>query len=116
LQITAAAAATWEKAGGIGRRAGGAGFDRVGPGDAGAKRAVIWLSKAPGEGNRQQVQVALIGDAKVVQRDATRSAERLLVTSLVSGKVRFTADTRVEDDRSDTELYESAERLRREER
>jgi hypothetical protein len=58
--------------------------------------------------------VALIGDAKVAQKDATRSADRLLVTALVSGKIRFTAEARIEDDRSDTELYQNADKLRRE--
>lgn len=78
-----------------------------------AQRAVMWLSNAPIEGNKQRAEIALIGDAKVVQRDTKRSGERLFVTALVSGKIRFTAEQRVEDDRSDTELYETAERMRR---
>jgi hypothetical protein len=114
LRINAGAAATWDKAGESIVALEGPVSIELDTATLTAKRAVIWLSKEPGDGNRQRAQVALIGDAKVVQRDATRSAERLMVTALVNGKVRFTAETRVEDDRSDTELYETADKLRRE--
>jgi hypothetical protein len=78
-----------------------------------ARQAVIWLRPAPGAGQGRRAEIALVGDARVVQRDATRSGERLFVTSLVSGRIRFTAESRVEDDRSDTALYETASAMRR---
>lgn len=113
LRIASTSAATWDKDGESIVALEGPVSIELDQATLSAKRAVVWLSKEPGEGNRQRAQVALIGDAKVVQRDATRSADRLMVTALVNGKIRFTAETRVEDDRSDSELYEAADRMRR---
>ena len=98
------------KAGRVGRRTSGAGQDRTRPRDAdgaaGGHLAQPGRARATGSG----AEIALVGDAKVTQKDATRSGERLFVTALVSGRIRFTAESRVEDDRSDTELYEIGRR------
>jgi lipopolysaccharide export system protein LptA len=115
LSITAAAAATWDRDGESVVALEGPVTIELDEATLSAGRAVIWLRAEPGEGagRRQRAEVALLGDAKVVQQDATRSGERLFVTALVTGRIRFTAETRVQDDRSDTELYEAAAAMRR---
>jgi lipopolysaccharide export system protein LptA len=113
LQISADTAATWDKAGEQVVSLEGPVKIVLDQATLTAKQAVIWLSRTPGPGNRDQAQIALIGDAKVVQKDATRSGERLFVTVLVTGKIRFSAEARVDEDRSNTEIYAIAEGLRR---
>jgi lipopolysaccharide assembly outer membrane protein LptD (OstA) len=112
LHITADAAATWEKPGESVVALNGPVSIELDNATLTAKQAVIWISRAPGEGNRQRAEIALIGDAVVTQKDVKRSGKNLYVTALISGKIRFTAESRVEDDRSDTELYENAEKMR----
>jgi len=60
-----------------------------------AKNAVIWLTpKKSADPDEQQVQVALIGDAKIEQQDVTRSGDSLFVSTTVRGTVRVTAEQR----------------------
>jgi lipopolysaccharide assembly outer membrane protein LptD (OstA) len=113
LHITTNGAATWEKGGESVVALQGPVTIELDNATLTAREAVMWIGKAPGEGERQLARIALIGDAKVKQKDATRSGDELFVTTLVSGKIRFTAETRVEDDRSDTQLYENAEQMRK---
>ena len=113
LRISTNGAATWERPGESVVALQGPVTIELDQATLTAQRAVIWIGNAPAEGNRQRAEIALIGDAKIVQRDATRSGDRLFVTAFVTGRIRFTAEERVEDDRSDTELYETAERMRR---
>ncbi len=79
-----------------------------------ARRAVIWLTPV-GEGAHatQRAEIALLDDAKVEQKVATRSGARLFVTSDVSGRIRLTTDERVERDDSNSALYRAADELRR---
>jgi hypothetical protein len=85
-------------------------FDRA---TLSAERAVVWISPEPGaEANRQRVQVALIGQAKVTQQGAVRTGDRILVNGSVAGRIRLTANARNERDRSTSELYQVAEQTR----
>lgn len=115
LVINAAVAATWDQDGESIVALEGPVSIELDEATLSARRAVIWLRPEPGRGGqprRQRAEIALVGDARVTQKDATRSGERLFVTSLVTGRIRFTAEQRIEDDRSDTELYEIAAALR----
>jgi hypothetical protein len=78
-----------------------------------AKNAVIWLTpKKSADPDEQQVQVALIGDAKIEQQDVTRSGDSLFVSTTVRGTVRVTAEQRIARDSSDSDLYKTAAELR----
>ena len=79
-----------------------------------ADRAVVWLSPEPGpEAGRRKVQVALIGDAKVIQDGAVRSGPQILVNASVAGKIRLTAGDRADRDASASDLYRQADAIRR---
>jgi lipopolysaccharide assembly outer membrane protein LptD (OstA) len=77
-----------------------------------ADNAVIWLSPEPnaiiGE---QMAEVALLGNAKVVHGDATRTAENLYVTEQIKGRITFYGE-RAAHDSSDTDIYKQALSLR----
>ncbi len=53
-----------------------------------ADRAVVWLAPADAKGN-YSVQIALLGNAKLVRGDITREAPELLVTSDVKPDVKL---------------------------
>jgi hypothetical protein len=80
-----------------------------------AKQAVIWLTPVAGyEGAPvERVEIALIGDAELAQPELKRKGGQLMVSGLVRGNVRITADDRVARDESNTPLFETAAQLRR---
>jgi LPS transport system D len=81
-----------------------------------ANAAVIWLSSEPGLVIEQErAEIALVGDAVVREpaRAITRSAPELFVTVAVRGDIRVSADQRLTDDQSDSEVYQRASALRR---
>ena len=74
-----------------------------------ARQAVVWIAPDPeSKTGGRHVTVALVGDAKVVQTNATRSGERMLVTTDVAGKIQLRAEDRVSRDASDTALFRAA--------
>ena len=78
-----------------------------------AQQAVIWLTPIPGTILEQQrAEVALVGAARVQQGNVTRSGDRLFVTFPVRGTIRITAEQRLAQDQSDSELYQTATTIR----
>ncbi len=78
-----------------------------------AGRAVIWLTpSASGAHQTQLAQIALLDNAKVVQKVATRSGAKLFVTAEIRGTIRLDVDDRVDRNESDSELFQSADALR----
>ena len=79
-----------------------------------ADAAVVWLTPADQENlDILNVQIALIGHARLTQGASTRSGERLLVSGQARGQgIRILADERVARDDSKSELYQSAKAMR----
>ncbi len=80
-----------------------------------ANDAVIWLSPEPGALlHEQRAEIALLGDASLQQVDnhVTRSGPQLLVSVIIRGNIRVTAQDRVSRDLSDSPLYKQAADLR----
>ncbi len=78
-----------------------------------ADNAVAWLTAVPNSIlGEQQVDIALIGNANLVQDGITRSGDQLFVTLNVRGAIRLTAADRVTQDQSATPLYQAATLLR----
>ncbi len=78
-----------------------------------AGRAVIWLKpNGPGEHPAQKAQIALLDDAKVVQKVAMRSGGKLFVTGEIKGTIRLDVDDRIDRDDSGSALYQAADALR----
>lgn len=77
-----------------------------------ADGAVLWLIDKPSDHDTQTVQIALIGHARVEQKSSTRSGDRLLVTTLVRGSIRLTAQPAAAGNAQDVELFHEAETLR----
>jgi len=74
-----------------------------------AASAVMWISKQQTTPlNRQNVQIALIGNATLTQGDIVRSGDRLFVSILVGGPLRFTVSDRQISDMRGTDLYRAA--------
>jgi hypothetical protein len=82
-----------------------------------ADRAVVWLSPQPdallGE---QQADIVLIGHAELSSEEnhVTRSGPRLLVSAVVRGLLRITAESRDSMDDSGSDLYREAQTIRQE--
>jgi len=78
-----------------------------------AQSAVIWFSRVEGSVlNRQRAEVALIGEATIVQGAVERSGDRLFVSTIVGGSVRMTVEDRQVVDARDTDLYKRATDMR----
>jgi hypothetical protein len=78
-----------------------------------ARQAVVWLEGvADGQPGEESVTVALLGEAKIQQPQATRSGDRLLVTARVNGPVRITAESRLARDLSASPTFQAARSLR----
>lgn len=79
-----------------------------------ADGVVLWLEPVADSPTAQRIGVALVGNAQVDSSDtgATRSADRLYVTTLARGAIRFDARQRVARDASTTDLYRAASALR----
>ncbi|MGH7177435.1 MAG: hypothetical protein ACREJC_08655, partial [Tepidisphaeraceae bacterium] len=80
-----------------------------------ARSAVVWITPLAGSVlDQNSVQIALLGDAKVVQtRDSViRSGEQILVSLTVRGSIRTTTETRNSRNLSDSELYRQALAIR----
>jgi hypothetical protein len=76
-----------------------------------ADSAVIWLPAPSDNQQPQEAQIALIGDARVEQKIATRTANQLFVTAQVRGSIRLTAQHR-DPPAEPSDLYRSAVALR----
>lgn len=77
-----------------------------------ADRAVVWLSNGAGEGN-YAVQIALLGNAKLVRGDVTREAPELFVNSNVKPDVKLEVLTLTPGNRETDVHYLAASQLRR---
>jgi hypothetical protein len=78
-----------------------------------AERAVLWLTPVPGSIlDQMTVEIALLGNASIEQPQAQQSAGALYVTARVRGNVRITAEQRLAQDLSGSELYREASALR----
>ncbi|HMB94725.1 MAG TPA: hypothetical protein VKK61_01665, partial [Tepidisphaeraceae bacterium] len=78
-----------------------------------ADRAVIWLTPVPNSVlDEQTAEIALIGNASVEQPQVTRSGDSLYVTTEVQGNIRVTANDRIAQNLSDSDLYHVASALR----
>jgi hypothetical protein len=78
-----------------------------------ARGAVVWLEWAPdGQPGEELVTVALIGDARVQQPQAVRTAPEMIVSARVNGPIRITAENRVARDLSATPTFRAARVLR----
>src|SRR5687768_11018990 len=82
-----------------------------------AQRAAVWLEPVPGAtADVQRVEIALIGDARVVGPQVVRSGPRLMTHVIVRGAIRITADQREARDLSDTDTFKEAVTMRESER
>jgi lipopolysaccharide export system protein LptA len=78
-----------------------------------ADRAVIWLTPpANSILDQQRAEIALIGNASVEQPEATRTGDSLYVSTDVRGAIRITANERVSQNLSDSDLFHAASALR----
>jgi lipopolysaccharide assembly outer membrane protein LptD (OstA) len=79
-----------------------------------ARQAVVWISPFKGGlFDHRYVEIALIGDANLVQGNLIkRSGERLFVDATVRGRIHVQAQARVAEDQSDSDLYRSASVMR----
>ena len=74
-----------------------------------ADRAVLWITQVNG---RTTAQIALLGNAAVVNATSARTGAELFVTTEVAGPVRLNADRREVVDRSNSDVYKRADALR----
>lgn len=79
-----------------------------------AQQAVVWITPLRGAIlDQDRIEVALVGDASLVQPNGiTRSGPRLFVDARVRGVIRISAPQRIGGDRSDADLYRLATTLR----
>ncbi|MGN6626322.1 MAG: LPS assembly protein LptD [Tepidisphaeraceae bacterium] len=78
-----------------------------------ADSAVLWITPVPGTVlNRQRAEIALIGNATLVQPTNTRSGDRLFVSTVVGGSLRLCVQQRINTDPRDTALYKTAADIR----
>jgi lipopolysaccharide assembly outer membrane protein LptD (OstA) len=79
-----------------------------------AQNAVVWISQVPRTLiDLQRVEIALIGEAKLVQpNDITRSGGKLYIDARLRGPVRLLSDKRTGGDHSDSDLYKTAAAMR----
>ncbi len=77
-----------------------------------ADNAVIWLSPMPnGLIGEQYAEVSLIGNAKIVHSQATRTNDSLYSTEVIRGRITLYGE-RAAHDSSDTDLYRQAYAMR----
>jgi hypothetical protein len=78
-----------------------------------ADSAVIWFSRVEGSVlNRQRAEIALIGQATIIQGSVERSGDRLFVSTIVGGPVRMTVENRQVTDARASDLYKRATDMR----
>lgn len=78
-----------------------------------ADRAVIWLTPLPNTVlDQMRAEIALLGNASLEQQQVVRSGDSLFVTTQVRGTVRITAEQRLAQDLSDSDLYRDASAMR----
>ncbi|HWP39564.1 MAG TPA: hypothetical protein VNL70_01470, partial [Tepidisphaeraceae bacterium] len=80
-----------------------------------ADRAVIWLTPVPGTVlDQQRAEIALLGNARLEQpqQQVLRSGQVLFIETQVRGTIRITANARIAQNLSDTDLYRDASSLR----
>jgi lipopolysaccharide export system protein LptA len=77
-----------------------------------ADNAVIWIHPYPGAVIGEQLaEIALLGNAKIVHGQATRTNESLYATQEIRGRITFYGE-RIAHDSSDTDIYKQALSLR----
>ena len=77
-----------------------------------ADNAVIWIKTDPGAiVGEQMAEFALIGNAKIVHGQATRSNDELYITEQIRDQISFYGE-RIARDASDTDIYKQASALR----
>lgn len=112
LDLTGTAAYTWsDKQGSIIQLESQAGEAVIQLDDARltAKSAVLWLTPVKGAIlPEQRCQIVLMGDAKLVHGNITRSGQQLLVSTNVRGPIRITSEQRLSRNQEATDLYRSA--------
>ena len=78
-----------------------------------AKSAVIWFTPVEGAAlGRQRAEIALIGDAELVQDDVVRTGERLFVSTVVGGSVRLSVGQREAVDLRGSDAFRIASDMR----
>ncbi len=80
-----------------------------------ASQAVLWLSPdSNGLLGEQDVDIALIGEAHLSSPDnhLSRSGPQLLISTIVRGQISISADQRLTQDLSDSDLFRAALNLR----
>ncbi len=79
-----------------------------------AKQAVIWITPAKDAIlSEQKAEISLIGDADLEQPNAiSRTGDRLYVDALIRGAVRISADTRTNENLSQSDVYRLASAMR----
>ena len=78
-----------------------------------AKSAVIWFTPVQGAAlGRQRAEIALIGDAELVQDDVTRTGQRLFVSTVVGGSVRLSVEQREAVDLRGSDAFRIASDMR----
>lgn len=112
LQLSAQTATTWTQDGTDIALLEGPVTIRLDQATLTAQQAVTWITADPDHPQTKRVQVALVGDAKVVQRNATRSGARMMVTAEVSGRIQLRAEERYDRNGSDSALYRAALAMR----
>jgi lipopolysaccharide assembly outer membrane protein LptD (OstA) len=115
LDITASQALTWSQDGAIVMQLSGPLRIEVGGAVLQADSGVIWLSEVEtGVFDARRAQIALIGNASIERNGATRTGPNLIATATIRDRVRITANERFSRDASQSELYRTADALRRE--
>lgn len=85
---------------------------RLGETELSADAAVIWILPASQrQPDRRPVRIALIGSAAARSPGLERTGDELLINADVRGDVRIDAERRSAEDRSDTQLFQRAQRL-----
>ncbi len=79
-----------------------------------AKQAVVWITPAKNAIlDEQKAEVSLIGDADLEQPNAiSRTGDRLYVDALIRGAIRISADERLSENLSGSDLYRLASAMR----
>jgi hypothetical protein len=80
-----------------------------------ADRAVVWLTPQPGGLlGEQQAEIVLIGNASLrsPENHLTRTGPRLLVTAVVRGTIRLSAQDHESIDESSSDLFHEAQAIR----
>jgi lipopolysaccharide assembly outer membrane protein LptD (OstA) len=107
--IQAKTAATWGAAGTSIIQLDGPVTIQLGHTTLSAQAAVIWLRPAPNAVlGQQRADIALLGDARIVQGDVVRTGQQLMASTIVRGAIALTAERRLAQDQSASPAYRRA--------